>query len=57
MEDIRLLDELNLLTTCQKVISELLGAAPEGVCSSQQVALLIGYLASQQERLVNQISR
>ncbi|WP_293618888.1 hypothetical protein [Ponticaulis sp.] len=57
MEDIRVLDELNILTTCQKVISDLLGAAPDGHCSTHQLALLMGYIASQQEKLIEQIGK
>ena len=57
MKDMRILDELNILTASQKVISELLGAANDSPISTRQLAILLGYLQERQERLIDKLGR
>ena len=51
-----IIDELSTLTTCQSVLAELLGEVPEGMCSTKNLAILVGYLQTQQERLGSQFA-
>lgn len=46
------LDELDTLTTCQGVVAQLMGEVPEGICSTKQLAVLMGYLQTQQQKLL-----
>lgn len=52
-----ILDELTTLTICQSAIAELVGEVPEGLCSTKKLAVLVGYLQSQQQKLLEQFSR
>ena len=57
MDKTDFLEELNTLTTCQEALAELLGAAPEGLCSTRKLAVLLDYLQSQQGKLIDTLSR
>ena len=57
MDNTDFLEELNTLTTCHEALAELLGAAPEGMCSTRKLAVLIDYLQSQQGRLIATLKR
>ena len=57
MTNNQLLEELNTLVTCQQVIAELLGAIPEGRCSTKSLAVLLDYLQTQQEKLLVAVTR
>ena len=57
MDNTDFLEELNTLTTCQEALAELLGAVPEGICSTRQLAVLLDYLQSQQGKLIDTLSR
>ena len=57
MDNTDFLEELNTLTTCQEALAELLGAVPEGLCSTRKLAVLLAYLQSQQGKLIDTLSR
>ena len=57
MDKTDFLEELNTLTTCQEALAELLGAAPEGLCSTRKLAVLLDYLQSQPGKLIDTLSR
>jgi hypothetical protein len=57
MTNNQLLEELNTLVTCQQVIAELVGAIPEGRCSTKSLAVLLDYLQTQQEKLLVAVTR
>ena len=57
MTNNQLLEELDTLVTCQQVIAEMVGAIPEGRCSTKSLAVLLDYLQTQQEKLLSAVTR
>ena len=57
MKNGSILDELDVITTCQEVVADILGAVPEGMCSTQKLAILMRYLQEQQQRAIQQLTR
>ena len=53
MDKSKVLEELQTLSTCQEALAELVGAVPEGMCSTKNIATLIGYIHSQQEKVLS----
>ena len=52
MKNGSILDELDVITTCQEVVADILGAVPEGMCSTQKLAILMRYLQEQQQKAI-----
>jgi hypothetical protein len=56
MKDVQVLDELHVLTVCQKVVCDLLSLTQDDYVSASQLSVLLQYLQSQQEKIVEKLS-
>lgn len=57
MKDVQVLDELHVITLCQKVISDLLNLAHEECVVAGQLGVLLTYLHDRQEKLLKKLSQ